>query len=85
MTKGLSRKRASFVASGTCMIAGCWMACVQKATPREVSATSSPTRDLNHWRCESMSVMSDIGVSQICDASSVRSSKRCSGSVSRIR
>ena len=34
---------------------------------RDVSAAVTPTRDLNHWRSASTSVMSAIGVPQIAD------------------
>ena len=59
---------------------------IEKAKPemlRGVSVSSTPTRDLNHWRSASTSVINAIGTPQICDASNARSSNRCSGSVSR--
>ena len=84
-TSGLSRKRASTEASGTTKRSRCLMAWVQKAMLREVSRTETPTRALNHCRSASMRLMSAIGVPQISDASSARSSNARSGSVSRMR
>src|SRR5438552_18343428 len=43
-----------------------------------------PTRDLNHWRSLSTTLMSAMGVSQTREARVVLSSKDFSGSVSRI-
>src|SRR5215472_1169352 len=60
------------------------MAVAQKATSRGVSETESPNFDLNHCRSSSTSEISAIGVLQMKDASKTRSSKACSGSVSRI-
>src|SRR5215472_16161027 len=60
------------------------MAVAQKATSRGVSETDSPNFDLNHCRSSSTSEISAIGVLQMNDASKTRSSKACSGSVSRI-
>src|SRR5216684_485172 len=51
---------------------------------REVSEALIPTRDLNHWRSSSTREMRAMGVLQANDASRVRSSKDCSGSVSRM-
>src|SRR5712692_11572737 len=51
---------------------------------REVSEALMPTRDLNHWRSSSMREMRAMGVLQTNEASRVRSSKDCSGSVSRM-
>src|SRR5690242_3213066 len=62
----------------------CWMALEQKAISRDVSETERPTFDLNHWRFSSIREMRAIGVRQMYEASSVRSSNACSGSVSRI-
>src|SRR5271168_1195596 len=56
----------------------------QKATSRGVSEMEVPTLDLNHWRSPSISEISAIGVLQTYEASSVRSSNACSGSVSRM-
>ena len=57
---------------------------VQKEISREVSLTSRPTLLLNHWRRSSTSEISAIGVSHICAASAVKSSKALSSGVSRI-
>src|SRR5260370_33550977 len=51
---------------------------------RDVSEAEKPTRDLNHWRSSSTREMSAMGVLETCEASSVRSSKNCSGSVPRM-
>src|ERR1700719_2030753 len=83
-TKGLSRNRSSANASSTTNTSGCRIAVEQSATSREVSATETPTRDLNHWRSPSISEIKAIGVLQTNDASSVRSSNTNSGSVSRM-
>src|SRR5580698_9211800 len=61
------------------------MACAQNDTLREVSCTCTPTRDLNHCRFSSTKLISAMGVPQICEASSVKSSNACSGFVSRMR
>ena len=42
-----------------------WIVCAQKAMLRAVSVALTPTRDLNHCRVSSSSVMSAIGVPQI--------------------
>src|ERR1700732_4612798 len=60
------------------------MAVEQKAMSREVSVAEIPTLDLNHWRFSSMREMSAMGVLQTYEARSVKSSKACSGSVSRM-
>src|SRR5579859_3984241 len=60
------------------------MAVAQKAISRGVSETEIPTFDLNHCRSSSMSEIMAIGVLQTNEASRTRSSKACSGSVSRI-
>src|SRR4051794_2479335 len=83
-TSGLSRNRASFVASGTTSSAPLATACAQNDTSRDVSRVSVPSRDLNHCRSWSTKVIVEIGVPQIRDASSVRSSNACSGAESRI-
>ena len=59
------------------------MAWPQRETSRGVSRAITPTFDLNHWRFLSTSEMSAMGLAQMCDAKSVRSSNLCSGSVSR--
>jgi hypothetical protein len=84
VTIGLSAKRASAAASGTTITSSSRMACPQKEIEREVCEVVSPTLDLNHWRSASTSEIRAIGAWQMCDASSVRSSNFCSGSVSRI-
>src|SRR5437867_7010963 len=58
------------------------MAWEQKEMSREVSLMLTPTLDLNHWRFSSTSVISAMGASQMFAASSVRSSKISSGTVS---
>src|ERR1700686_75133 len=83
-TKGLSRNRSSANVSGTTNMSGCRIAVEQRATSRDVSATESPIRDLNHWRFPSISEINAIGVLQTRDASRVRSSNANSGSVSRM-
>src|SRR6202795_3562382 len=83
-TKGVSRNRSSPDASETTNTSGCRIAVEQSATSREVSATESPTRDLNHWRSPSISEINAIGVLHTKDASTVRSSNANSGSVSRM-
>src|SRR5882762_3952819 len=83
-TRGLSRKRSSMSASGTTKTSDCKIAVEQKAMSRDVSEASIPTRDLNHWRSSSTSEISAIGVLQTNEASKVKSSKDCSGSVSRM-
>src|ERR1022692_1832943 len=59
-----------------------WMAWAQKETSREVSWVLKPNLDLNHWRFSSMREISAMGASQIRAASSVKSSKTSSGTVS---
>src|SRR6266849_5803464 len=83
-TSGLSRKRSSASASGTTNTSDCKIAVEQKAMSREVSVASMPTRDLNHWRSSPTREMRAMGVLQINEASRVRSSKDCSGSLSRM-
>src|SRR6266478_1216417 len=83
-TRGFSRKRSSLSASGTTKTSDCKIAVEQKAMSREVSEALIPTRDLNHWRSSSTREMRAMGVLQANDASRVRSSKDCSGSVSRM-
>ena len=80
--RGSARRRW---ASGTTKSSRCWMAWAQKAMLREVSRAETPTRALNHCRSASTRLMSAIGVPQISEASSARSSNAFSGSVSRIR
>src|SRR6266404_8093275 len=60
------------------------MAVAQKAISRGVSEMETPTFDLNHCRFSSMSEISAIGVLQMREANRTRSSKACSGSVSRM-
>src|SRR5690348_422530 len=60
------------------------MATAQNAMSRGVSDIVTPIFDLNHCRSSSTSEISAIGVLQMNDASKVRSSNACSGSVSRI-
>src|SRR3954470_4436385 len=84
VTNGWHAKRLSFKRSGTTHSFSLMIACAQNEMPRAVSVIVVPTRDLNHRRSESISVMSAIGVSQIWDASKVRLSKISSGGVSRI-
>src|SRR3989440_5825813 len=83
-TRGLSRKRSSTSASGTTKTSDCKMAVEQKAMSRDVSEASMPTRDLNHWRSSSTREISAMGVLQTNEARNVKSSKECSGSVSRM-
>src|SRR5579872_3245636 len=59
------------------------MACAQKATSRSVSVASSPTLDLNHWRCSSTRDKNAMGVLQISDARITMASKSRSGGESR--
>src|SRR6185503_2105850 len=54
----------------------------QNEMSREVSWMLMPTLDLNHCRFSSTSVISAMGASQIRAASSVKSSKISSGTVS---
>src|SRR5690242_6133098 len=84
VTSGLLRNRSSSSASGTTNNSGCWMATEQNAISRLVSEAEIPTLDLNHCRFSSISEMSAIGALQTYEASKVRSSKYCSGSLSRI-
>jgi hypothetical protein len=84
VTCGLFRSRSSFSASGTMKMSRCWMACVQNEIDRGVCAVVNPILALNHWRSSSTSEIAAIGVSQMCEASSARSSKAISGSVSRM-
>src|SRR5712671_5249655 len=51
---------------------------------REVSVAEIPTLDLNHCLFSSIKEIKAIGVLQTYEARSVKSSKACSGSVSRI-
>src|SRR4029077_20649704 len=81
---GLSRNRSSASASGTTKTSGCMIAVEQKAMSLDVSASFKPTRDLNHWRSSSIREISAMGVLHTKDASRVRSSKDCSGSLTRI-
>src|SRR5438445_7373041 len=60
------------------------MAVAQKAISRGVSEMETPTFDLSHCRSSSTSEISAIGVLQMKEANKTRSSKACSGSVSRI-
>src|SRR4029077_1840990 len=60
------------------------MAVLQKAISRGVSEMETPTFDLNHWRSSSTSEIRAIGVLQMKEANRTRSSKACSGSVSRM-
>src|ERR1700742_4455636 len=60
------------------------MATEQNAMSRGVSDFCIPIFDLNHWRSSSISEIIAIGVLQINDASSVKSSNACAGSVSRM-
>src|SRR6266480_3673851 len=60
------------------------MAVAQKAISRGVSEMETPTFDLSHCRSSSTSEISAIGVLQMKEANRTRSSKACSGSVSRI-
>src|SRR5215471_16405240 len=60
----------------------CVMVCAQKEMSREVSLRETPTFDLNHCRSSSTRLMRAMGASQIRAASSVRSSKISSGTVS---
>src|SRR5439155_8388616 len=83
-TSGLLRKRSSWSASGTTKTSDCKIAVEQKAMSREVSEAVIPTRDLNHWRSSSIREIRAMGVLQTNEARSVRSSKDCSGSVSRM-
>src|SRR5207245_6759452 len=83
-TRGLLRKRSSRSASGTTKTSDCKIAVEQKAMSRDVSEASMPTRDLNHWRSSSIREIRAVGVLQTNEASRVRSSKDCSGSVSRM-
>src|SRR5437667_10671592 len=71
-------------ASRTTKTSDCKKAVEQKAMSRDVSFASMTTRDLNHWRFSSTREIRAMGVLQINDASRVRSSKDCSGSVSRM-
>ncbi len=84
MTSGFTAKRLSAAASRTTNKLRCMIACAQKATSRDVSDRLTPTFDLNHWRFESISVISAMGVWQMCAASAVISSNAASGGVSRI-
>src|SRR5579862_7395569 len=84
VTNGLFLKRSSLSVSGTTITSGCWIATEQKAMSRGVSDGFIPIFDLNHWRFSSISEIIAIGVLQMNDASRVRSSKACSGSVSRM-
>src|ERR1051325_9539689 len=59
------------------------MAREQNEMSREVSFTVTPTLALNHCRFSSTSVIMAMGASQMRAASSVRSSKTSSGTVSR--
>src|SRR5260370_24932709 len=83
-TSGWGRKRASLGGWGMRKTWDCKIAVEQKAISREVSEASMPTRDLNHWRSSSTREISAMGVLQTNEASRVRSSKDCSGSVSRM-
>src|SRR6266850_6058079 len=60
------------------------MAVAQKAISRGVSEIETPTFDLNHCRFPSTSEINAIGVLQMKEANRTRSSKACSGSVSRM-
>src|SRR5882762_11628881 len=60
------------------------MATEQKATSRGVSDAVKPILDLNHWRSSSTREIKAMGVLQTKEARRVRSSKACSGSVSRM-
>src|SRR5260370_24874648 len=51
---------------------------------REVSVAEIPTLDLNHCLSSSINEISAMGVLHTYEASSVRSSKACSGSLSSI-
>src|SRR5258708_20379825 len=83
-TRGLSRKRSSASASGTTKTSDCKIAVEQKAMSRDVSLAPMPMRDLNHWRFSSTGEMRGMGGLQTNEASKVRASKDCSGSVSKM-
>src|SRR6266403_3489028 len=83
-TSGLVRNRSSSKASGTTNTSGCWIAVEQNAMSREVSVAEIPTLDLNHCLFSSINEISAMGVLQTYEANSVRSSKACSGSLSKI-
>src|SRR6266403_4808370 len=83
-TSGFVRNRSSCSASGTTNTSRCWIAVEQNAMSREVSVAEIPTLDLNHCRSSSINEISAIGVSQTYEANSVKSSKACSGSLSKI-
>src|SRR5712664_2984322 len=51
---------------------------------REVSVAEIPILDINHCLSSSINEISAMGVLHTYEASSVRSSKACSGSLSRI-
>src|ERR1700719_1083697 len=83
-TSGFLQNRSSCSASGTTNTSGCWIAVEQNAMSREVSVAEIPTLDLNHCRSSSINEISAMGVLQTYEANSVRSSKACSGSLSKI-
>src|SRR5260370_9877526 len=83
-TSGFVRNRSSCRASGTTNTSCCWIAVEQNAMSREVSVAEIPTLDLNHCLSSSINEISAMGVLHTYEASSVRSSKACSGSLSTI-
>src|SRR6266852_5782416 len=83
-TSGFVRNRSSCSASGTTNTSCCWIAVEQNAMSREVSVAEIPTLALNHCLSSSTREISAIGVLHTYEASKVRSSKACSGSLSRI-
>src|SRR5437899_11683274 len=60
------------------------MAVAQKVISRWVSGMKMPILDLNHFRYSSTREIIAIGVLQIKEANKTKSSKACSGSVSRM-
>src|SRR5713101_9974224 len=83
-TSGFVRNRSSCSVSGTTNTSVCWIAVEQNAMSREVSVAEIPTLALNHCLSSSTREISAIGVLHTYEASSVRSSKACSGSLSRM-
>src|SRR5712692_8698008 len=83
-TSGFVRNRSSCSASGTTNMPCCWIAVEQNAMLRAVSVAEIPTLALNHCLSSSTREIIAMGVLHTYDASSARSSKACSGSLSRI-
>ena len=85
VTKGLSAKRVSSLASGTSNSLSSRMAWAQNATSRDVSdIPGKPNLALNHWRSLSTRLISEMGTLQTRDATLISASNSSSGPLSKM-